>query len=55
MRDPRSKVYNFTPWLEEIPRVTDFAFERLTGFVRSSRDEVTCMRAVQRLPVHGDA
>ncbi|EIN12750.1 Pet127-domain-containing protein [Punctularia strigosozonata HHB-11173 SS5] len=39
LRDPRSRVYNFTPWLEEIPEVTEFAFERLTGFIRSSRDE----------------
>ncbi|KAG6850279.1 hypothetical protein H0H93_015536 [Arthromyces matolae] len=39
LRDPRSKVYNFPPHLEEIPRVTDFAFERLGGFIKSSRDE----------------
>ncbi|PFH53954.1 hypothetical protein AMATHDRAFT_136395 [Amanita thiersii Skay4041] len=39
LRDPRSRVYNFSPWLEDLPTVTDFAFERLTGFVKSSRDE----------------
>ncbi|KAF8964217.1 mitochondrial protein Pet127-domain-containing protein [Flammula alnicola] len=39
LQDPRSHVYNFTPWLEKIPKVNDFAFERLTGFVKSSRDE----------------
>ncbi|KAF9527551.1 mitochondrial protein Pet127-domain-containing protein [Crepidotus variabilis] len=39
LQDPRSRVYNFTPWLERIPTVKDFAFERLTGFVKSSRDE----------------
>ncbi|KDR82737.1 hypothetical protein GALMADRAFT_845001 [Galerina marginata CBS 339.88] len=39
LRDPRSHVYNFTPWLERIPKVNDFAFERLTGFIKSSRDE----------------
>ena len=45
LQDPRSRVYNFTPWLENIPKVTDFAFERLSGFVKSSRDEVglTCL------------
>ena len=40
LQDPRSRVYNFTPWLETIPKVTDFAFERVTGFIRSSQDNV---------------
>ncbi|KAG1837781.1 mitochondrial protein Pet127-domain-containing protein [Suillus subalutaceus] len=39
LQDPRSRVYNFTPWLERIPKVTDFAFERVTGFIRSSQDD----------------
>ncbi|KAJ3972992.1 mitochondrial protein Pet127-domain-containing protein [Lentinula raphanica] len=39
LRDPRSRVYNFPPALGIIPKVVDFAFERLTGFIRSSRDE----------------
>ncbi|CAK5284231.1 unnamed protein product [Mycena citricolor] len=39
LRDPRSRVYNLTPYLEEIPDVTDFAFERLPPFIKSSRDE----------------
>ncbi|KAL0581003.1 hypothetical protein V5O48_000997 [Marasmius crinis-equi] len=39
LRDPRSRVYNFHPSIETIPKVFDFAFERLTGFVKSSRDE----------------
>ncbi|KAF5369477.1 hypothetical protein D9758_002532 [Tetrapyrgos nigripes] len=39
LRDPRSGVYNFSPALEIIPKVVDFAFEKLTGFVKSSRDE----------------
>ncbi|KAG6335961.1 hypothetical protein ID866_3114 [Astraeus odoratus] len=38
LQDPRSRVYNFPPWLESIPKVTDFAFERVTGFVKSSQD-----------------
>lgn len=38
LQDPRSRVYNFTPWLETIPKVNDFAFDRVTGFVRSSQD-----------------
>ena len=40
-RDPRSRVYNFPPHLENIPNVLDFAFERLQGFVSSSRDNVS--------------
>jgi len=44
LQDPRSRVYNFTPWLQKIPKVNDFAFERLTGFVKSSRDEVNSQR-----------
>ncbi|KAF9497714.1 Pet127-domain-containing protein [Pleurotus eryngii] len=39
LQDPRSHVYNFTPWLEKIPKVNDFAFERLTGFIKSSKDD----------------
>ncbi|RDB18053.1 hypothetical protein Hypma_000891 [Hypsizygus marmoreus] len=39
LQDPRSRVYNFPPYLEKIPKVTDFAFERLAGFIKSSRDE----------------
>ncbi|KAJ7212191.1 mitochondrial protein Pet127-domain-containing protein [Mycena pura] len=39
LQDPRSRVYNFSPHLENIPKVTDFAFERLAGFISSSRDE----------------
>ena len=40
LQDQRSKVYNFPPYLECIPKVTDFAFERLGGFIKSSRDNV---------------
>lgn len=45
LQDPRSRVYNFTPWLESIPKVTDFAFERVTGFIRSSQDDVRLILA----------
>ena len=40
LQEPRSGVYNFTPWLQNIPDVNEFAFERLPPFVKSSRDEV---------------
>lgn len=39
LQDPKSEVYGFTPWLQEIVPVKDFAFERLRSFVPSSRDE----------------
>src|SRR5258708_6458189 len=40
LQDPRSKVYGFTTWLEQIIPVRNFAFERLQSFVPSSRDKV---------------
>ena len=40
LQDPRSKVYSFTTWLQQIIPVKNFAFERLRPFVPSSRDEV---------------
>ncbi|GBE84993.1 Pet127-domain-containing protein [Sparassis crispa] len=39
LQDPRSSVYNFHPKLKKIPKVDTFAFDRLTGFVTSSKDE----------------
>ncbi|KAJ7175787.1 mitochondrial protein Pet127-domain-containing protein [Mycena filopes] len=39
LQDPRSRVYNFPPHLENLPKVTEFAFERLPGFIKSSRDK----------------
>ena len=38
MRDPRSRVYNFDPYLEKIMAVKDFDFETLTRFVTPSQD-----------------
>jgi hypothetical protein len=38
VQDPRSRVYNFTPYIQKVPKVEDFAFERLEGFTRSSQD-----------------
>ncbi|KAI0250740.1 mitochondrial protein Pet127-domain-containing protein [Lactifluus subvellereus] len=39
LQDPRSQVYSFTTWLEKIVPVKNFAFERLTSFLPSSRDQ----------------
>ncbi|PAV16908.1 Pet127-domain-containing protein [Pyrrhoderma noxium] len=40
IQDPRSQVYNFTPFVQQIPDIKDFAFDRLTPFMPSSRDTV---------------
>ncbi|KAJ2935143.1 hypothetical protein H1R20_g1925, partial [Candolleomyces eurysporus] len=39
LQDPRSRVYNFTPWLQTVPKVSDFDFDRIPAFVPSSRDQ----------------
>ena len=42
LKDPDSGRYNFDQHLENIPKVEDFAFDRLGGFVPSSQDHVRC-------------
>ncbi|KAH9854710.1 Pet127-domain-containing protein [Lenzites betulinus] len=39
VRNPESGEYEFPEYLESIPRVADFAFDRLPGFVPSSQDK----------------
>ena len=39
LQDPRTRVYNFTPWLQSVPSVSDFDFNRIPTFVPSSRDD----------------
>lgn len=46
VRDPRSRVYNFSPRLESIPQVKDFDFGRVAGFIKSSRDDVSTVLTV---------
>lgn len=41
LQDPRSRVYNFPPYLQTIPRVDEFAFSRVEGFIKSSADKVS--------------
>ncbi|OCB89863.1 hypothetical protein A7U60_g2892 [Sanghuangporus baumii] len=40
VQDSRSRVYNFTPYVQNVPDMKDFGFERLPPFIRSSRDAV---------------
>ncbi|KAI0335867.1 Pet127-domain-containing protein [Cubamyces sp. BRFM 1775] len=39
LRDPDTQKYNFPKYLETIPRVEDFAFDRLPAFTPSSQDQ----------------
>lgn len=39
LRDPRSRVYNFDPYLGSIMPVTEFDFDALKKYVTSSKDE----------------
>ena len=39
LQDPRSRVYNFDPYLEHLMPVTDFNFDALNAYITSSQDE----------------
>ncbi|KAF1957363.1 Pet127-domain-containing protein [Byssothecium circinans] len=39
LQDPRSRVYNFDPYLEKIMRVNEFDFKALAPYKTSSKDE----------------
>ncbi|KAJ5330904.1 mitochondrial translation protein [Penicillium atrosanguineum] len=39
LRDPRSRVYNFDPYLGDIMPVTEFDFNTLKDYITSSKDE----------------
>jgi hypothetical protein len=39
LQDPRSKVYNFDPYLSEILPIDQFDFDSITKFVSSSKDK----------------
>ena len=39
IQDPRSRVYNFDPYLQKIMPVVEFDFDALKGYITSSRDE----------------
>lgn len=41
LQDPRSRVYNFSPWLQQVPKVPSFDFNRVDGFIKSSEDRVS--------------
>jgi hypothetical protein len=47
LRDPRSRVFNFDPYLQTIMPVADFDFSALKEYVTSSRDEALISSATQ--------
>ncbi|KAL1863781.1 hypothetical protein Plec18170_000620 [Paecilomyces lecythidis] len=48
LRDPRSRVYNFDPYLGEIMPVTEFDFDALKEYITSSKDETLRNVAAQQ-------
>ncbi|KAJ6109832.1 mitochondrial translation protein [Penicillium sp. IBT 16267x] len=47
LRDPRSRVYNFDPYLGEIMPVTEFDFNTLKDYITSSKDTTLRDVAIQ--------
>lgn len=47
LQDPRSRVYNFDPYLEKIMPVSEFDFKILKEYITSSRDEALQSLALQ--------
>ncbi|KAJ5701506.1 mitochondrial translation protein [Penicillium malachiteum] len=47
LRDPRSRIYNFDPYLGNIMPVTEFDFDTLKEYITSSRDETLRETAVK--------
>lgn len=41
LKDPRTKHFNFTPFLEDITQPSDFDYEALAPYITSSRDNVS--------------
>lgn len=40
LKDPRTKKFNFTPYLENITQPVDFDYDALAPYITSSRDNV---------------
>jgi Mitochondrial protein Pet127 len=47
LQDPRSRVYNFSPYLESIMPVSEFDFKVLKEYITSSRDDTLRSLALQ--------
>ena len=51
LKDPDTGEYNFDQHLEDIPKVSDFDFSRLGGFVTSSQDKACQSTSVWAHPL----
>ncbi|KAJ5491693.1 mitochondrial translation protein [Penicillium diatomitis] len=47
LRDPRSRVYNFDPYLGQIMPVTEFDFNALKEYITSSKDDTLRSHAIK--------
>ncbi|CZT13316.1 uncharacterized protein RCO7_05252 [Rhynchosporium graminicola] len=47
LQDPRSRVFNFDPYLQTIMPVSEFDFNALKQYVTSSRDKVLISKAIE--------
>lgn len=48
LRDPRSRVYNFDPYLGQIMPVTEFDFNALKEYITSSKDDTLRNHAIKQ-------
>ncbi|OKO98481.1 mRNA degradation protein pet127, mitochondrial [Penicillium subrubescens] len=48
LRDPRSRVYNFDPYLGQIMPVTEFDFNALKEYITSSKDDTLRSHAIKQ-------
>ena len=48
LQDPRSRVFNFDPYLQQIMPVTEFDFDALKDYITSSKDSTLSKIASQR-------
>lgn len=47
LQDPRTRVYNFAPYLKKIIKIEDFDFEKIEKFVTVSKDETLLKVAIE--------
>lgn len=47
LQDPRTRVYNFTPYLKKIVPLDDFDMDKVTGFVAANKDKVLLEHAIE--------
>lgn len=49
LQDPRTRIYNFTPYLKKIIKLEDFNFDLVEKFVTVSKDKVLFNKAIEQL------